>query len=150
MHLPSYNVLDIARDYSEYKFVSIGPKGNIPKLVVFKLLFPEDNVYNVALVDILVGGITSDTNVSNNGDMREILATVTQILIDYTAVFPERKIYFTGSDEEGKRMAVYHRAIREYYSVLKDLFFIEGFINEKVKEPFNPLNSYLAFLVKRK
>jgi len=149
MHLPSYHVLETADDYSEYKFVSIGPKGEIPKAVVFELMFADENIYNVALLDVLPQG-ASDTNVSNNGDMRVILATATQILINYTGAFPERKIFFKGSDEEGKRMAVYHRAIREYYSVLQDTFIIEGFVDENVKELFNPLNSYYAFLVKRK
>jgi len=150
MHLPSYQILEIAGNYSEFKFVSVWPNGQIQKLVLFRLLDPEDNIYNVALLDILESGMTSDTTVSNNNDMREILATVTRIIIDYSALFPERKLFFRGSDEEGKRMAVYHRAIREYYSILQEIFFIEGFINEKVKEPFNPLNNYHAFLVKRK
>jgi len=150
MHLPSYQILETADDSSQYKFVSIGPKGEIPKAVVFRLLYPEENIYNVALVDFLKDGTESDTNVSNNGDMREILATVTQVLTAYSEVFPDRKIFFTGSDEEGKRMAVYHRAIREYYSVLQKIFLIEGYINENVKEPFNPANNYQAFLVKRK
>jgi len=150
MHLPSYPVLEIADNYSEYKFISTGPKGNIPKVVAFELMFADNNIYNIALLDIMTDGIASDTNISNNGDLREILATVTRILMDYTATFPERRIFFRGSDDEGKRIAVYQRAIREYYSILQEIFFIEGFIDENVKEPFNPLNQYLAFLVKRK
>ncbi len=149
MHLPSYPVINIARDYSEYKFVSTGIHGAIPKVVVFDLMFAGENIYNVALLDILKDG-TSDTNVSNNGDMREILATVTKIIIDYTNAYPERKIFFTGSDIEGKRNSVYNRAIREFYSDLNDYFTIEGYIDAENKEPFNSLNRYVAFLVKRK
>ena len=148
MHLPSYQILETADDSSQYKFVSIGPRGEIPKVVVFELMLADENIYNVALLDVLSDG-ASDINVSNSGDMRVILATVMRILTDYVVAFPERKIFLIGSDEEGKRMSVYHRAIREYYSVLQEIFVIEGFINERVKEPFNPLNSYQAFLVKK-
>ena len=53
-------------------FISKRPKGNIPKLVLFELLLPDENVYNVALVDVLEENKISGDNVSNNDDIRKV------------------------------------------------------------------------------
>ena len=52
------------------------------------------------------------------------------------------------NDEEGKRISVYN-AIRKYYPILKEEFYIEGYINDLVKETFNTFKNY-ELLVKRK
>jgi hypothetical protein len=96
------------------------------------------------------GGNISDTSLSNNGDIRKILATVAQAIINYTLIFPNRTIYFQGSDEAGKRTSVYNAAIRKYFYSLEKEFYIEGYTSEKVKEKFNPMKAYKGFLVKRK
>lgn len=151
MHLPSYKVIENADDYSEFKFISKGPKGDVVKLVIFKK-YPLLNLYNLSLVDVIsdTPKIISDSTFSNNNDLRMILATVVQILIEYTSIFPDRAIFFQGSDEEGRRRMLYHRAISEYYSMLEQYFYIEGITSEYAIEPFNSTGSYEAFLVKRK
>lgn len=149
MHLPSYRIIENAKDYSLFKFISNGPNGSITKFIIFSELDSEENIYNLALVDVLQHEI-SDTHLSNNGDLRKVLATVAQILIEYTSKFPERTIFFQGSDNQGKRSSVYHRAISQYYSILEKEFYIHGVISEKVAEKFNPMKKYNGFLVKRK
>jgi hypothetical protein len=106
MHLPSYKILENADDYSEFKFISKGPKGNIVKVIAFQKL-PVANLYNLSLFDIMSDGQLSDTNFSNNNDLRKILATTIQILMDYTEIFPERSIFFQGSDDKGRRTSLY-------------------------------------------
>ena len=150
MHLPAYNLLEVSNSNSVFKFVSSGPNGDITKLIIFSEFEPARKIYNLALVDIISDDKISDTTLSNNGDLRKILATVARAVTNYTEAFPDRSIYFKGSDEEGKRTAVYNAAIRKYFYLLEKQFLIEGYINEKVKEKFNPMKTYKGFLVKRK
>ena len=107
MHLPSYEIIERTGDYSEYKFISSGPNGNIVKILIFKRIF-VDTLYNLALLDVMDDGTLSDTHLSNNNDLRKILATIVEVIIDYTDEFPERNIYFQGSDDEGRRISLYY------------------------------------------
>ena len=150
MNLTSYQVLSKSDDSTEYKFVSIGPKGEITKLIIFEELDLETNLYNLSLVDLFDDGMMSDSNNSNNGDLRKILVTVAKVLMDYTLIFPERTIYFEGSDDQGKRNAVYNRAISSYLSIFENDLIIKGVTIENVIEMYNPSKRYIAFLVKRK
>lgn len=93
MHLPSYEIIEKASDYSEYKFISSGPNGDIVKILSFKQIF-VDSLYNLALSDQLPDGTLSDTHFSNNDDIRKIMATIVEAVIDYTNNFPERMIFF--------------------------------------------------------
>ena len=150
MHLPSYYFLEVSDHHSVFKFISSGPNGDVIKLIIFTEFNPTRKIYNLALVDVIENDKISDKNLSNNGDIRKILATVAQAIINYTSTFPDRTIYFEGSDEQGKRTSVYNAAIRKYFYILEKDFYIEGYLNEKVKEKFNPLKTYKGFLVKRK
>jgi hypothetical protein len=42
----------------------------------------------------MADGTLSDTHFSNNNDLRKIMATIVEIVIDYTGKFPERTIFF--------------------------------------------------------
>ena len=150
MHLPSYAIMEISDDHSTYKFVSEGPKGEIVKVIVFSEFFPGGNIYNMALADVLNDDRISDTNISNNSDIRKIFATVARVVMEYTSIYTERTIFFQGSDEEGQRTSVYHRAISQYHHFLENDFDIEGITTDEVKETFNPKGRYEVFLVKRK
>jgi len=149
MHLPAYKILESADDYSEFKFVSKGPNGNIVKVIVFQKL-PLENLYNLSLLDIMDDGQLSDTNLSNNNDLRKILATTVQVLVDYTEIFPERTIFFQGSDDTGRRTSLYQKAISKYFTTLKKDFDITGITDNDIEEEFEPTKRYIAFLVKRK
>jgi hypothetical protein len=149
MHLPSYEIVEKADDYSEYKFVSVGPNGSITKFIVFKRLFVE-TLYNLSLLDVMPDGTYSDTHFSNNNDLRKILATILEVVIDYTEKFPDRQIFFQGSDEEGKRISLYHKAISKHLFVLEKEFHIYGIADDGQEERFNPDSRYSAVLVMRK
>jgi hypothetical protein len=148
--LASYPILEISNDHSTYKFMSNGPNGSIYKIIVFPNFFPDSNIYNMALGDVLADNKVSDTNISNNGDIRKIFATVAKILTEYITIFPDRTIFFQGSDDIGKRSSVYHRAISQYYHLMENEFIFEGVTQNDVKEPFNPESKYQFFLVRRK
>ena len=149
MHLPSYDILEKADDYSEYKFISNGPNGNIIKLLLFRKLFIE-TLYNLSLLDVMPDGTLSDTHFSNNNDLRKILATIVKVIMDYTTRFPERQIFFQGSDEHGKRNSLYHKAISKHLFVLERDFYIYGIRDDGYEEVFVSSKEYDAVLVKRK
>lgn len=150
MHLHSYVILDRTDDFSVHRFLSFGPNGSIAKLIIFSEYIVSDNIYNLALVDVINETELSDTHFSNNNDIYKILATVAQTVIEYTKIYPERKIFFEGSDDENKRNSAYQSAISRYYHILSKEFNIEGFLSDGIKEQFNPNNRYKGFLVKRK
>ena len=147
MNSPSYEIIEIASDFSEYKFISRGPKGDILKLIVFKKIFIE-SLYNLSLLDVMQDGSLSDTTSSNNDDLRKILSTIIQVIGDYTYRFPERSIFFQGSDD-GRRMTLYQKAITNHLFILEPDYLIVG-IKDGKEEDFDPAETYDAILVKRK
>jgi hypothetical protein len=68
-------------------------------------------------------GTLSDINFSNNNDLRKILATIIEVIFDYTNKFPERKIFFQGSDD-GRGISLYHNAISKHFFILEKEFYI--------------------------
>jgi hypothetical protein len=79
MHLPHYE-LTTGASKSIFEFTSVGPKGDIPKIIVFSKI-SRNNFYNLAFgdFDVLTENI-NDKIVSNNGDSEKVLATVIQAL----------------------------------------------------------------------
>jgi len=140
MEHPFYDDISISQDKGIYEFVSKGKK-EIQKIVVFSKL---DEYYNLGLGDLLQDGEINFKTVSDNGDMPLIIATVVQIIIQYTNFFSENIVSIYGSNRI--RTLLYERAIRNNFEELNMLFDIWGIREDRVKEMFNPSNSYLGFL----
>jgi hypothetical protein len=64
------------------------------------------------------------TVVSDNGDGRKVLATVSFTLTEFFSVYPDDVVFFTGSSN--LRTRVYGRAIDMYWADIAEHFFIEG------------------------
>ena len=69
-----FQVLDEAQ---QFDFESVNKQRTIKKIVRYSATNIE-NLYNLSLVDILPDGLESDTSVSDNQDMKTVLATVFQ------------------------------------------------------------------------
>ena len=135
---------------TRYKFLSQG-KRKIEKVVEFVPLKAK-NVMNLGFGDLLPDGSIDDRVVSNNGDIRKVLATVVMILKDFTARHPQTIIFFTGSNNERTRM--YSRILKLYHTTFKKEFLIYvvvGNENNSKTLLFDPNEEieYLAFLIKR-
>jgi hypothetical protein len=133
-----------------YVFFSEG-KHRIKKVVDFSPL-GIGNILNLGFGDLQPDGSVDDKANSNNGDIIRVLATVVDILKDYTAQYPNAVIYFKGSTAE--RTKVYGRILRSYYEIFSKDFMIMGMVgtkNESTTVPFDPQIDFdfLAFLVKR-
>ena len=129
-----------------YEFTSIGPKGAIPKLVIYYEL--EDNVYNLAFgdKDINTGDI-DDLVITDNKDSPKVLATVASTVYTFTDKYPDAWVAVTGSTKARTRL--YQIGISNNWAKISTDFVVLGFKNEKW-ERFEKNVAYEAFLVKRK
>ncbi len=50
---------------------STGPNGTIKKIIIFQVIDPEEELYNLAFGDLLAGSdVINDIAVTNNGDTK--------------------------------------------------------------------------------
>lgn len=136
--------------WSRYSFTSVGRK-RIQKVVQFEATDYAD-IINMGFGDLLADGSIDDSITSNNGDMITVLATVIEILKDYTKRNPGKEILFTGSTPD--RTKLYTRILKGYYNNFSKDFQITSITfsdNTLKRSPFDPtLNiEYYAFLIKR-
>lgn len=130
-----------------YEFVSMGPKGEIHKIVKYS----ETNLKN--LYNLGFGDKHPDTNdvddlvVTNNGDSQKVLATVTATAYHFTDKYPDASIIATGSTRSRTRL--YQMGISNNLKAIKKDFTVYG-LKSMEWEFFSKRTSYEAFLVKRK
>lgn len=130
-----------------YEFISVGPKGNIKKIVEYSATSIE-NVFNLAFGDYdEASGTIDDKSVTNNGDMLKVLATVASTVYAFTAKYPDAWIYAIGSNDARTRL--YRIGIAKNLTEISENFNIYGLKNE-VWEKMILGEEYDAFLIKRK
>jgi len=148
MNLERYEYTN-AREYKEYDFYSIGPKGRIRKVVQF-VRVPAFNIpyYNLVLGDWDDTQNKLDiTSVTNNGDAEKVLATVAAIVVDFTMFFDEMMVYATGSTVTRTRR--YQMGINKFLYEIEKIFYVYGYTGE-AWESFEKNVNYCAFLITRK
>ena len=130
---------------THFKFQSIGKRGVFEKAIAFTLI--EDNIYNLALLDKdPVTQDYSDTSVTDNGDMPEVLATVMAITREYLNQYPDRRIYLVGNT--ASRTRLYQIAINKVADQIEDLI-VFGYFNFQWSK-FEPNRSFESFLIIKK
>jgi hypothetical protein len=126
-----------------YEFYSIGPRGAIRKIVQFRLL--HDNIYNLGFGDFNEElNAIDDSIVSNNGDMRTVLATIVVIVQNFFSVHLDSGIFLTGSNEVRTRL--YQIAISTNFEELRNHFEIFGFDGDEW-HTFQKNTTYESFMV---
>lgn len=131
-------------EFMSFEFVSVGPKGNIIKLVQYTKI-DERGVYNLSFGDKnSVTGEIDDIVITNNDDSQKVLATVASTAYVFTEKYPNTWIYITGSTPSRTRL--YRMAITIYFEELAEIFDIYGVIAEKLYE-FEKNINYEAFLL---
>ena len=128
-----------------FTFFSIGKRGVIPKIVVFEYIKP--NTYNLAFGDFDISTDTfNDEIVSNNGDVKKVLATVVAILLHFFVIQPIAKVYIKGSNTI--RTNLYQRIIKTYAAEYNDFLKIEGFLEGKLNSELLDLSkNYSQFSI---
>jgi len=130
-----------------FEFLSIGNKGEIPKIVQYS----ETNlkgVYNLGFGDKdLQTGEVDDRVISDNGDSQKVLATVAATVYAFTGKYPEAWIYATGSTKSRTRL--YRIGLTNNFDeIIKD-FEMYG-LKEGEWQVFVKNIEYEAFLVRRR
>lgn len=130
-----------------FEFISIGPKGSIPKIVKCS----ETNLkglYNLGFgdEDVTTGNL-NDLSISNNGDSMKVLATVVATVYAFTDKYPGVFVYATGSTKSRTRL--YRIGISKHLDEITKDFHLYGLINSEW-ESFEREIEYEAFLAKRK
>ncbi|MFA6402881.1 MAG: hypothetical protein WCX31_14870 [Salinivirgaceae bacterium] len=130
-----------------YEFTSIGPKGNVKKIVEYSVTSIE-NVYNLAFGDYdeKIDGI-NDKSVTNNGDSPKVLATVASTVYSFTGRYPQAWIHATGST--AVRTRLYRMGITNNIAAILEDFRVYGLKGE-MWEDFLIGEDYEAFLITRK
>jgi len=139
--------VDISKNFQAYKFISVGTKGKIIKVVRFMEINLK-GFYNLGFGDQdPVTGFINDLNVTNNGDSRKVLLTVAATLYIFTEKNPEAIVFATGST--AARTRLYRMGIANNLEEIEKDFIVMG-ATETEWEPFRKDTAYGAFLVHRK
>ena len=128
------------------EFYSYGRNGAIRKRVIFRQTEIED-VFTLGFGSVDDNGEINDMSITNNGDTDKILATIHDIITNYTNKYPERLIYFEGSTPSRTRL--YRKAIGLNAEQLSEEFLILGYYNDRFVLFVKNMNAS-AFLIKRK
>ena len=134
-------------DAMSYQFTSIGPKGEIPKLIIYSKT-PVKNLYNLAFGDKdLNTGEIDDLVITDNKDSQKVLATVASTVYAFTNKYPRAFIGATGSTKARTRL--YQMGISNNLEKITADFNVFG-RKEGIWQPFEKNIAYDAFLIRRK
>jgi len=146
MLLPRYE-LKSDESLTVFEFVSVGRKGEIPKIVQYSETNLKD-FYNLGFGDKdLQTGEVDDTVISDNGDSQKVLATVTATPYAFTDKYPEAWIYATGSTKSRTRL--YRIGLTNNLDEITEDFELYG-QREGEWQEFVKGVEYEAFLVRRR
>lgn len=148
MFLKPYE-LEANKDFTSFKFISIGVKGRISKIIQFiPIGIVSEAVFNLAFGDKVAGTEDyDDAIVSDNGDAEKILITIAHTVFRFTNRNPGCWIYARGGSPSRNRL--YRMGISKYLDVISKDFRVMGEVKEDW-ELFSPGKNYSAFLFKRK
>lgn len=131
---------------THYHFQSIGKRGVFEKAIAFSLL--NADIYNLALLDFnSETGEYLDDTITDNGDMREVLATVLKITLQFLSQNPYRTIFIRGNSDSRTRL--YQIALGKLFPDVHGFLLIRGYKNGQWSD-FEPNGSFESFLVERK
>jgi hypothetical protein len=146
MNLDTYN-LKSDNELEIFEFESIGTKGIIQKLVIFKETSFR-GIYNLGFGDIdPQTGNTDDKVVSDNGDGEIVLSTVVATIHKFFDKHPDAQVYLSGSTKSRTRL--YRIAINKYFELFSSKFEIIGEL-ETHFERFVKNTEYQGYLIKLK
>jgi hypothetical protein len=149
MNLDSYNY-EIDESFQTYEFVSDGPNGKVTKIVSYTEFGTVNGeiAYNLGFGDVdLQTGAISDMVVTNNNDSMQVLATVAQTVVEFSAHYGKHWIRVKGSTPARTRL--YQMGVSGIWHEIKDDFELYGLKDEAYVE-FEKNVNYEAFLVRKK
>lgn len=149
MHLEGYNY-EIDESFHTYEFISDGPNGKIKKVVVYTEFGTVNGevAYNLGFGDVdEKTGKINDLVVTDNKDRGQVLATVSQTILEFSAHFGSHWIRVKGSTPARTRL--YQIGVSGIWNDIKGEFELYGLKDEKYRE-FEKNVNYEAFFVRKK
>jgi hypothetical protein len=132
-----------------FEFYSEGPNGRIKKVINFRLENADGKYYfsltfgdwneNINKIDDMV--------VTDNKDMKKVLATVGKSVLHITEQYPDLFVHARGSTDSRTRL--YQMCITIFWEDIDPFLHVFGYINNQW-EKFRKNVNYEAFLVIRK
>lgn len=150
MKYEKYEPLLSSNNAHEFQFTSVGPNGKIVIVVQYNKT-DASNIYNLAFGNLLENGDVDDHIRNCNQDRNKILATVAASVYEFTAQYPDVRIFFTGSTPVRTRL--YRMALTLNFIELSGDFEIFGVtVSNRIFliEPFMKGKEYYGFLINRK
>ena len=93
----------VSEDKLLFEFESVSSQTTVRKSIVYsRMNYP--GFYNLALLDETADGTYSDLTVTNNKDMRHVLATVYQTVLVFLEGHADSRIFITGSTPSRTRL----------------------------------------------
>lgn len=135
----------LSRMEFRYEFTSISAEKKVQKIVLITQT-DTPQVFNVAFLDVLEDGNMSDISITNNKDIRTVLATVIKIIEDFLNSYPKFFVVFKGSDE--RRQNLYRTIISREIMAISQKFQIWGGTQDDI-ERFNPDTLYQYYLIEK-
>ena len=145
-----YEPLLASADVLKFRFNSIGPKGRILKGVQFRRT-SDPGIYYLSFGNLLPDGSLDLYIKDDNKDRNKILATVAVAIYKFTARYPDKYVFFTGSTDGRTRL--YRMALAIHFQELSMDFDIYGVHLKEdgyLIELFEKGKNYYGFAVKRK
>ena len=138
-----------SEDALDYHFKSISELKVVDKAISFRPFAENPIFYNMALVDVVGDGV-DDLAVTNNQDMSRVMATVFQTMLAFFEKYPNKLVYFKGSDEDGVRTRLYRILIARELEKVSELFDVYGQLSGSRYEKFTLSRPYIAFIFQLK
>lgn len=138
-----------SEDHKDYIFDSIGPNGEIRKVVRYSL-YELDGVeyYNLGFGDLNLETMeVDDLSISANKDRDKVLATVANTVLDFISHFPDALIAATGSTPARTRL--YQMAIAANFDDINSFLHVLGYKDGRW-HVFLANGNYERFLVLRR
>ncbi len=130
-----------------FEFTSKSSHKTVNKVVIYTPFEKNNQLYNLALVDALPDGSFDDKSVTNNLDMKKVLATVVRTIFHFFDKYPTKLVYIEGSTPERTRL--YRIIISAEIDHLENILEIWG-IKNSLPELFRKNQNYDAYVIKSK
>jgi hypothetical protein len=146
MRIDTYE-LSAKESLMTFEFISQGIKGSITKRVQFQRINDDEDVYNLAFGDVILGEI-DDIVISNNNDTTKVLATVASTIPLFMIKYPNAIIYAKGSTPTRTRL--YQMGISKNLEIISENFTVYGISENNNYEIFEKNKHYSAFVIIKK
>ena len=128
-----------------FEFDSISENKTIRKVVVYDKIEGYENLYQLGFGNLTDAGGIDFIAVSKNKDRDKILATVAQTLLIFFEKYPNKRVYFTGSNPIRTRL--YRGIISKFIEIIELYFIVKGLKADGTPETFIKNQDYSAFII---